>query len=255
MEKINSDKKKSPSNIITPVKISLFGVGITNDAEENILEYIVTVLNNSRKNCYIVTPNPEIIVFSQKKEEFKNILNEAEIALCDGSGLWWASNVLGKPIQQRIPGVDFMEKLCQKVSNQPITVGFLGGRHGVAELTSECLKQKYPNLKVVFTRSSPNILISQYPHIDVLFVAYGFPKQEEWMHEHLNKIPVRVMMGVGGAFDYISGKVPRAPKMLRIFGLEWFYRLLRQPWRWRRQIALLEFIWLVLKERVKTLLT
>jgi N-acetylglucosaminyldiphosphoundecaprenol N-acetyl-beta-D-mannosaminyltransferase len=87
-------------------------------------------------------------------------------------------------------------------------------------------------------------------HIDILFVAFGFPKQELWMREHVGKIPVTVMMGVGGAFDYFSGEVPRAPAFLRRVGLEWLYRLIRQPWRVRRQTALLDFALLVLRKRL-----
>ncbi|MBI2022959.1 WecB/TagA/CpsF family glycosyltransferase, partial [Candidatus Giovannonibacteria bacterium] len=85
--------------------------------------------------------------------------------------------------------------------------------------------------------------------IDILFVAFGFPKQEEWMHEHLGKIPVRVMVGVGGAFDYISGRVPRAPAWVQKLGFEWLFRLVVQPWRIKRQLALLRFAFLVLREK------
>ncbi|HSW97175.1 MAG TPA: WecB/TagA/CpsF family glycosyltransferase, partial [Candidatus Saccharimonadales bacterium] len=86
---------------------------------------------------------------------------------------------------------------------------------------------------------------------DILFVAFGFPKQEEWMFTNLSKVNVTVMMGVGGAFDYISGRVPRAPLWVQKLGFEWLFRLVRQPWRWKRQLALLEFIWLVMKEKMK----
>jgi len=88
--------------------------------------------------------------------------------------------------------------------------------------------------------------------IDLLFVAYGFPKQEEWMAEHIHNLPVQVMMGVGGAFDYISGQVPRAPRFLRKLGLEWLFRLAVQPWRLKRQLALFDFAFLVLKKRLST---
>jgi N-acetylglucosaminyldiphosphoundecaprenol N-acetyl-beta-D-mannosaminyltransferase len=140
-----------------------------------------------------------------------------------------------------------MQKLCQQVAEKPITVGFLGGRGGVAKKTAECLLGKYPKLQVKFIGEE----WKQDQPIDILFVAFGFPKQEEWMSHHINKIPVRVMMGVGGSFDYISGKIPRAPGFLRVVGLEWFYRLAKQPWRWKRQLALVEFLGLVLKEKLK----
>ena len=262
---IKNNEASSISQI--PIKNSLFGVGVTNETRDSILEYLIDFIENSSENCYVVTPNPEMIVFSQKNPDFKNILNQAQIALCDGVGLWLAGKILGKPFQQRITGVDFMEKLCEKVAEKPITIGFLGGREGVAELTAKCLKAKYPGLKVVFTGSEwnekskvknqnlENETTDDQRQIDILFVAFGFPKQEQWMFEHLDeihgihKIPVRVMMGVGGSFDYMSGKIPRAPEFIRVIGLEWLYRLIRQPWRWKRQFALIQFVWLVIKEK------
>jgi N-acetylglucosaminyldiphosphoundecaprenol N-acetyl-beta-D-mannosaminyltransferase len=237
--------KKTSSNKVIPVKNSLFGVGITNDTSHNILEYLVHFVENTNENCYIVTPNPEIILFATKHSDFKNTLNHARIALCDGVGLLLAGKMLGKPFKERITGVDFMEKLCKQVAGKPITVGFLGGRNGVAKSASECLLKKYPRLQVKFIGED----WKQNQAVDILFVAFGFPKQEQWMYYHLNKIPVRVMMGVGGSFDYMSGKIPRAPDFLRVIGLEWLYRLVRQPWRWKRQLALVEFLELVVKEK------
>src|SRR5579864_2025430 len=120
-------KKESSSKNKSLVKTTLFGVGITNEKEKDILEYIVKTVEISNENFYIVTPNPEMIVFSSKNSDFKIALNQAQIALCDGVGLWWGSYALGYALKQRITGVDFMKSLCEKVSKKPITVGFLGG--------------------------------------------------------------------------------------------------------------------------------
>lgn len=276
-------------------KIFLLGVGITNAKEDEILEYILQSLKKTAEKYYIVTPNPEILVYANKRPEFRKVLNNARLALCDGIGVFWAGKLLGKSIKQRVTGVDLLANLCKAASNQPITVGFLGGGEKIAERAAECLTKRYPGLKVGFaapewnfgrlshvagaareqapqrldqtrslsesrhpsgvekirlstsTFSSP--ASGQAPFIDILFVAFGFPKQEEWMAKNIGKVPVRVMLGVGGAFDYISGAVPRAPRIVRSLGLEWFYRLIRQPWRLKRQVALLEFMRLVLKEK------
>ncbi|MBI3070294.1 MAG: WecB/TagA/CpsF family glycosyltransferase [Candidatus Levybacteria bacterium] len=279
----------------------LLGVGITSATEEEILEYILQSLKKSAEKHYIVTPNPEILVYASKHNDFQTILNNARLALCDGIGVFWAGKFLGRNFEQRITGVDLLENLCKAASKQPITVGFLGGRDKIAEKTADCLQKKYPRLKVVFAGeewpggaevalagpaahssqgaraslsfgtertarlgspplASPatgssrhkNATMEQFSNetIDVLFVAFGFPKQEEWMAKNLPKIPVRIMVGVGGAFDYISGVIPRAPKLVRDFGFEWLYRLFRQPWRLKRQFALLEFVVLVLKEKM-----
>lgn len=233
-------------------KKKLLGVGITDASEEETLEYILQSLKKSTEKYYIVTPNPEFLVFANNNPTFKQILNNARLALCDGIGIFWAGKILGKNLKSRTTGVDLMERLCFRVVEKPITVGFLGGGAKIAERTAECLKQKYPNLKVVF--ASPEWDFGRRTttrSIDLLFVAFGFPKQEEWIAKNLPHLSVKIAMGVGGAFDYISGALPRSPLFLRKSGLEWLFRLIIQPWRFKRQLALLKFVYLVLKEKVQ----
>lgn len=278
-------------------KKNILGVGITNATKKEILEYIIKSLENFKKKYFIVTPNPEFLVIANKNKDFKNILNKAELASNDGIGLSIAAKILNRPLKDRFTGVDLVENLCEMVAEKPITVGFLGGRDGVAEKAAECLRKKYPGLKVSFVRREwPNEHSGRLPHvaddarlqnsgkqyansvslsksrlqsgikptfsssasgqapsinsIDILFVAFGAPKQEFWISENLEKVPVKIAIGVGGAFDYISGKTPRAPLFLRSIGFEWLFRLIIQPWRIKRQLSLLEFMWLVLKEKI-----
>lgn len=242
------EKEKSYNNSNSLVKIAFFGVGITNETEENILEFVIKSIEEKENPYYIVTPNPEMIVLANKNPEFKTVLNNARIASNDGVGLGIAAKILGKKLVSRTTGVDLMVDLCRRVEDWPITVSFLGGRGGVAEKTYDCLKKKYPGLKLGFANSQ--LPQRTFPQTDILFVAYGAPKQELWMADHVGKIPVRVMIGVGGAFDYISGNVSRAPKLIRSFGFEWLFRLVIQPWRWKRQLALFSFGWMVLKKRM-----
>jgi N-acetylglucosaminyldiphosphoundecaprenol N-acetyl-beta-D-mannosaminyltransferase len=240
-------------------KTYILDVGITNESEDKILEYLLLGLEKYTQKYYIVTPNPEILVYSYGHPSYKKILNEAKIALPDGVGVFLASALMGYPLEERITGIDFMEEICKRSYEQPLRMGFLGGRGGVAEKTAECLKAKYPWIEVVFVGEEwEGGMFARGPaarlhlfQIDILFVAFGYPKQEEWIYNNLEKLPVRVAMGVGGAFDYISGEVIRAPFIIRAVGLEWFFRLIRQPWRWRRQMALGKFVWLVLKEWFK----
>jgi len=271
----------------------ILDVGITNATKQEILEYITKGLEKNGKKYFTVTPNPEILVLANKAKEYKNILNNAEIALPDGVGVILAGKFLEVNFKQRITGVELLESLCLAVAKKPITVGFLGGGGRIAEKTVECLQSKYPWLNVGFVGSEWPGTISQneskfddrrwkvedsnlkmedrrlidpltstlknlhstFYHppskiIDILFVAFGAPKQELWISENLDKLPVRVAIGVGGAFDYISGRVPRAPRWVQRIGFEWFFRLIRQPWRIKRQLALLEFIYLVLREKL-----
>ncbi|MFA5933595.1 MAG: WecB/TagA/CpsF family glycosyltransferase [Microgenomates group bacterium] len=169
-----------------------------------------------------------------------------------------------------VAGVDLMEALCREAADKGYTTGFLGGQNTVARTTADCLQKKYPKLKVVFASDGPRVdengesagqqisksadqgiadspilRLADTP-VDILFVAFGQVKQEKWIAKNLDKIPVRVAMGVGGAFDYLSDSVIRAPGFIRAIGLEWLFRLILQPWRIKRQIKLLNFITLLL---------
>lgn len=250
-------------------KKNILNVGITDASREEILEYIIKGLAQNGKKYFIVTPNPEILVMASKNIDYQKVLNKAEIALADGIGVIIASQILGKPLRERVTGVDLLESLCLCVAEKPITVGFLGGRPGVAERTAKCLQLKYPHLKISFIGEEwtskgfihnnekiegsfkiPSSILYHLPSsVDILFVAFGAPKQELWMNENLDKLPVKIAVGVGGSFDYISGNVKRASLLIRLIGFEWLFRLIVQPWRIKRQLTLLEFIWLVFKEK------
>jgi N-acetylglucosaminyldiphosphoundecaprenol N-acetyl-beta-D-mannosaminyltransferase len=258
--------------------IKLLGVSITNETEEKVLESVLLQMQNHGKKLFIITPNPEILMYAQAHPDYQDKLNTAEVALPDGVGLLWASKILGKSLKSRITGVDFIEKLCQESREKPLSIGFLGGRGGVAEKAAHRLVKKYPWLRVTFLGEEwgeegfkqaevfrmkymvygkeKNIQHTTYniqnTDIDILFVAFGFPKQEEWIYKNLQHLPVKAAMGVGGAFDYLSGNVTRAPKLVQKVGLEWLFRLIRQPWRIKRQLALIKFIRLVLKEKRRT---
>jgi N-acetylglucosaminyldiphosphoundecaprenol N-acetyl-beta-D-mannosaminyltransferase len=248
-------------------KIQILNVGITNETTEKILEYIFSSIRKGEEKQYIVTPNPEMLVYASKHSSFKEILNRATIALPDGVGVFIAAGLLGHKLQERIPGVDFMEELCRKATEKPVSIGFLGGKRGVARRAADCLARRYPGLKVRWVgeewenvRHEKKMIqfdvekgdikpyISKHDPIDILFVAFGAPKQERWIFEHLDELPVRIAMGVGGSFDYVSGDVVRAPFMIRAIGMEWLFRLIRQPWRIKRQLALFEFVYLLLQE-------
>lgn len=229
-------------------KISLLGVDFTNATEAEILEFIYTGLQENIKKYYIVTPNPELLVIASKDKQYKNILNGAKLALVDGIGVMIAARFMGKHLKQRITGVDFVESLCGYISNRPITVSFLGGGPGVAEKASECLKKKYTGLKVSWVSTEWNDLLVD-KKTDILLVAFGSPKQERWIYENFDKLPSKITIGVGGAFDFISGNVPRAPKKIRSLGFEWAYRLIVQPWRIKRQFSLIKFVFLVMREK------
>lgn len=233
----------------------LLGVGITNATKIEVLEFIYTGLQKPGEKYYVVTPNPELLVLASKDKEYKNILNGAKLALPDGVGVMLGAQIIGNPLKERITGVDLVKSLCNYISERPITVGFLGGGANVAVKTSECLKVLYPGLKVEFASQEWSDKLENLPagrqdtKVDILFVAFGSPKQEIWIKNNLKDLPVKVVIGVGGAFDFISGKIPRAPKFLRSLGFEWLFRLIIQPWRIKRQLSLIKFVYLVIREK------
>jgi N-acetylglucosaminyldiphosphoundecaprenol N-acetyl-beta-D-mannosaminyltransferase len=237
-------------------KVQILGVGIDDVSLSEAVSCVKTWLNDSKgnKKYIIVTPNPEFLLAARNDPEFREILNRADLAIPDGAGL----KLSGK-ITNVTPGVDLMEELCKLASREGYSIALIGGKKGVAERTKQCLVKRYPNLKIVFADSGPELkTTSDYslnttyhiPNTDILFVAFGQVKQEKWIDANLNKLSVKIAMGVGGAFDYISGEVPRAPKWMRSLGLEWLFRLIVQPWRIKRQLKLLKYVWLILKERL-----
>lgn len=237
----------------------LLGVPFNINSKEEILEEITSRLKEEHQKTFIVTPNPELVMLAHYNKHYQKILNSAQVSLPDGVGIVWASRILSKGIQTRIAGVDFVKSLVKHVAKQPVTIGLFGAGEGVAEEAAECLRKMYPEAQIVYASHLPPFETDTYANrkpviekqIDILFVALGSPKQEEWIYNHLDQLPVKVVMGVGGAFDMISGRVRRAPRAMQTIGLEWLWRLITQPWRWRRQLRLIEFVWLVVKEKVR----
>jgi len=254
--------------------MKILGVKIDNLSLNEVLDKVEGFLE-SNKSHYIVTPNPEFLVKAQKDEEFKNILNQADLSIPDGVGLVFASLLLGERIKERIAGVDLMEAICKRAAKKNWPIFLFGAGEGVAEKTGDNLKGRYNGLQVKVIQSFQNEsshsdfferftlkgsdasqknLNCSLPHKlpFILFVALGAPKQEKWINENLKKMPsIKLAIGVGGAFDFISGNIKRAPKFIRDLGLEWLWRLMIQPWRIKRIFnAVVVFPLLVLKSKL-----
>lgn len=217
---------------------------------EDTLEYLTEKAKGNGKKTFVVTVNPEIIMLMRKYPDYKKAVMSADLRTVDGVGVLFAGKILGKSFKGRIHGADITQKLSEAVAKQPITVGFLGGRDNVALRTADRLKKANPDLKVAFAIEEMSESDFGKYKCDILFVAFGSPKQEKWIYDNLTKLNVNVAIGVGGSFDFISGKVRRAPVFIRRIGLEWFYRLVTQPWRIKRQIKLIHFVLLVIKEKL-----
>lgn len=199
----------------------------------------------------VVTVNPEFVMTAQQNAEFRTVLNGAALATADGVGIIWAARLLGRPIRERTTGVALVPRLAELAAREGYRLFLLGAAPGVAEAAGRVLVARYPGLQIAGTHAgSPadpdaeaiaaRITASR---ADLLFVAFGAPAQDLWIARHAARLPtVRLAMGVGGVYDYLSGRVPLAPPLWRRLGLEWLYRLLHQPWRWRRMLALPRFV-------------
>jgi N-acetylglucosaminyldiphosphoundecaprenol N-acetyl-beta-D-mannosaminyltransferase len=229
---------------------------VTYDEALAVMEGLV----GGQETHLVVTVNPELLMAAQSDESYKEILNQASLSLPDGIGLLWGSQVIGQPLRQRVAGVDTVERLAALSARKGYRLFFLGAAPGVAQEAANRLGARYPGLQVVGTYAgSPSA--DEEPEIlnrigrarpDFLLVAYGAPKQEEWIHRNRKALGVAVAMGVGGSFDFISGRAVRAPGWMQRIGLEWLHRLYREPWRWRRMMALPRFAWAVLVEGISS---
>jgi len=230
-------------------KVKILGVRVDSTSLEEVLRKVSQRIAEGKKTV-IFTPNPEFLVYATKNISFREILNSADISLPDGIGLVWAAKILGKPLKNRVAGADVVEELLKLANQKGWQVGIVGARGGVEKERRrqiEILQKKYSRARIVALEDAS--LLSTY-RWHIVFACQGMDKQECWITENLNKIPALVFIGAGGSLDYLTGFVPRAPFFIRKIGFEWLFRLLIQPWRWRRQLNLLKFIWLVICQRV-----
>lgn len=204
----------------------------------------------------ICTVNPEFIVDAQSDAAFRHVLLEADLCVADGVGVEWAARRLGAPVPERVTGSDGIYRICEAAAQTGWRLFFLGAAPGIAEAAATTLAQRYPGLIVAGCYSgSPYAAdwqtVSAHLHRaapDLLFVAFGHPKQDFWIHTHRADLPAKVAIGVGGAFDFVAGVAPRAPVWMRRMGIEWLHRLITQPWRWRRMLKLPRFVWIVRRQ-------
>jgi len=193
----------------------------------------------------VATVNPEFVMLAQRNREFGHVLETAELCLPDGVGVVWAMRRQGCRQRHPVTGADLVTPLAGLCARHGRRLFLLGAGPGVATALAARLREAFPVLEVASHGGSPapvadeeTLRLVRQHHTDVLLVAYGAPAQELWIDRLKDRLGVSLAMGVGGAFDYLSGRVPRAPAWMRRLGLEWLHRLIRQPWRIRRMAVL-----------------
>lgn len=244
--------------------IPLFGRGM-----DEVLNITEAWIDSEAKSKWIATVNPEFIMKAVKDDEFRGLLRETDLNVVDGVGLVWAKEIegklfkrwvkglkvggeilIGKHRESLVSGSDLIPSLCQLASVKGYKVFFLGGFGDRAKRTMEYFKKgkikaDYCSGEPEFSNQEVLAKINKFEP-DILFVAYGMKKQEEWIRNNRNKAKFGVAIGVGRSFDYYSGDLKRAPLMWRRMGMEWLYSLIKEPKRWKRQLVLPQFVWRVL---------
>lgn len=226
-----------------PIKKQVMTIGFDNITMD---EAVGTAMGHiaARSRCRVVTPNAEFALEAKKNPRFLNILNTSQLVLADGISVVLASKIIGDPMQGRVTGVGFAQALAAAMAKEGRSIYLLGAKPGVAEQAAEKLLLAYPGLKIAgthdgyFKEEGPVVEAINAAKPDALLVCLGAPKQEYFMEDHDAQLEVPVMAGLGGSMDVLAGNVQRAPEFFQKYGLEWLYRLCKEPKRWKRMIKL-----------------
>ena len=238
------------------MKIDVMGVRFDNVTMTEALEKAKQMLQTEGAD-YVVTPNSEIVYEAMADQELEDLLNGASLVLPDGAGVVLGAKILGTPLKEKVAGVEFADGVLGLLAENGGSVYLLGSKPGVAELAAEKMLEKHPGLTVAgmadgyFKDEAAVVEKVNESHADVLFVCLGAPKQERFMVNHRGELNVKLMAGLGGSLDSFAGTVKRAPRWMINLSLEWFYRLLKEPWRFKRMLRLPKFLWAVVCRRIK----
>ncbi len=229
------------------MKEEILGVTVNKESEQQLLANIQSDIEQGRKSR-IVAINPEKVMMASKDPALRALLNESTYQIPDGVGIKIASRMRGGSIRERVTGIGMMDALLQLADQHQHRIFMYGAKRATVELAAQNIQAKYPNLVIAGTldgyEKNPDNIVRAINEArpQILFIALGSPKQELFIREHMDKLEANIFQGVGGSFDVYSGNVKRAPKLFLNTGTEWLYRLLSQPSRIKRQMALPQFL-------------
>lgn len=236
--------------------VTIFGIPFSKWGMQETVQYLTGAIS-ARKPHQVITANPIMVMAALENPSYKQMMQQADLIVPDGSGVVWASRVGGDPVAERVAGFDLLHELMKEGERHRWRVYLLGAGPEVVQEAANRLKMQYPGTEIVgyrdgyFGPEQDDEVIEGIRRTspDLLFVARGADTQEPWIARHKQRLAVPVMMGVGGSFDVISGRTKRAPKVFQKLRLEWLYRLIKEPTRFRRMLALPKFAVRVLRER------
>lgn len=235
------------------MKEKFLGIDVCTDTYDQLAAKLLDDINHNRKS-FIVAINPEKIMKAQEDMELRDLLNKATYQIPDGIGVILASMMKGGKIRSRVTGIDMMMRLCKEATLHGKKVFLYGAKPGVADEAKKKLEERFPGIQIVGTmhgyEKDENVIVNAInaSNPDILFVALGSPAQEYWIVKHMDSLAPKVYQGVGGSFDVVSGRLKRAPLLFQKLGMEWFYRLVKEPWRWKRQLVLPKFLIKAIRE-------
>lgn len=236
--------------------MNILGVNFIRTNKDDLVKTLTNRLLNEEKT-FIITANPEIVMYSLNDSDYKAITEEATYVIADGIGVIKAAALLNNPLPERIPGFELMLELLNVANDKELKVFLLGSQDHVLKKTSLYINENYPNASIVGTHHGffdwgNNTINEQIAESepDLVLVALGVPRQEKWISENMHSFEKGLFMGIGGSFDVLAGTVKRAPEIWQKMNAEWLYRLIQQPWRWKRMLALPVFVGKVLQQKL-----
>ncbi len=241
--------------------ITILGVPIDNVTREEVGIITEELIKKSNKTCKMVfAPNVEFIMKAQKDKEFFDLLQESSLSTPDSIGVILGAKLQKKAFKERIPGQSYFRRIIELSNEKGYSIYLLGGELGIPELVKKNLEKLFPNVNIVgvhngyFDENVEKDIIEEINELqpNILFVALGAPKQEKWIKNHKDELKVDVAAGQGGTYDYEAGKIKRAPVWVQKIGMEWFWRLCKEPKRIKRQMVLPVYLFKVLFAKDKT---
>ncbi|MCR8745432.1 WecB/TagA/CpsF family glycosyltransferase [Romboutsia lituseburensis] len=238
--------------------VKILDLSFIAEDKKTILDLINKRVDNNEKT-FVITANAEIAMYARENKDYLELAKTAHYIVADGIGVVKGAKILDEYIPERVPGIELMTDMLEYANNNDKKVYFYGAKPEVIDKMVEVLKVKYSNLNIVgyhhgYHDDSDNSIMNYILNLepDYVFVAKGCPLQDKWIQKVMKKANKGVFMGVGGSFDVISGHVKRAPEFWRKLNLEWLYRVLSNPQRVGRYIALPKFVLEVMKDRRKS---
>ncbi len=236
-------------------ELNVLGVNISKLTQKETLTLINEAVRDREKK-FIATANPEIIVYANKDEQYMDVLQKADLITPDGIGVVKGVRILGEHIPERVAGFDLFMDILKVANENKYSIYMLGAKDTTLNKAVGVINEKYPNVQLAgshhgFFGDDDQSIIDTIKHEqpDFIFIALGFPRQEKWIAKNIHHFNKGVFMGLGGSFDVLSGEIQRAPKFWRRLNLEWLYRLVSQPTRWKRMLSLPKFILKLIKTR------